>query len=172
MSTGSWVKTRYPEWNPGKWNQRLKPAVPGWFNFDHTHVAPVLRSTFPCFGIRLWGPQPGTERQIVQRARGWEMTSGWRGVSAGVKAKSSRPVPFRLKRSSLWTLGMLFARPKPMCCPRPPGLPGPRDLQEARQGAAKTALPSPPGPSPASCSIPPSWSAATFPGYILLSTQP
>ena len=24
----------YPKWNPGKWNQGLKPAVPWWFNFD------------------------------------------------------------------------------------------------------------------------------------------
>ena len=29
-----WVKTAYPKWNPGKWNQRLKPAVFWWFHFD------------------------------------------------------------------------------------------------------------------------------------------
>ena len=27
---------RYPKWNPGKWNQRLKPAVPWWLNLTHT----------------------------------------------------------------------------------------------------------------------------------------
>ena len=31
---GLWVKDRYPTWNPGKWNQRLKPAVPWWTNFN------------------------------------------------------------------------------------------------------------------------------------------
>ena len=29
-----WVKNRYPEWNPSKWQQRLKPAVPWRFNID------------------------------------------------------------------------------------------------------------------------------------------
>ena len=29
-----WVKNAYRKWNPGKWNQRLKPAVPLWFYFD------------------------------------------------------------------------------------------------------------------------------------------
>ena len=29
-----WVKNWYPKWNPGKWNQGLKPAVPWWLNFD------------------------------------------------------------------------------------------------------------------------------------------
>ena len=30
-----WVKNRVPpKWNPGKWKQGLKPAVPCWFNFD------------------------------------------------------------------------------------------------------------------------------------------
>ena len=29
-----WVNNRYPEWNPGKWKQILKPAVPWRFNFD------------------------------------------------------------------------------------------------------------------------------------------
>ena len=28
------VKYMYLKWNPGKWNQGLKPAVPWWFNFD------------------------------------------------------------------------------------------------------------------------------------------
>ena len=28
------VKKRYPKWNPGKWNPRLKPAVRWWLNFD------------------------------------------------------------------------------------------------------------------------------------------
>ena len=34
MSMWLWVKHGYPTWNPGKWNQRLKPAVPRWLNFD------------------------------------------------------------------------------------------------------------------------------------------
>ena len=29
-----WVKNMSPKWNPGKWNQRLKPPVPCWFDFD------------------------------------------------------------------------------------------------------------------------------------------
>ena len=29
-----WVKNRYPKWNPGTWNQRLKPAVCWWLYFD------------------------------------------------------------------------------------------------------------------------------------------
>ena len=29
-----WVKNAYPKWNPGRWNQRLKPAVPWWLYFD------------------------------------------------------------------------------------------------------------------------------------------
>ena len=29
-----WVKNRYPKWNPCKWKQGLKPAVPWTFNFD------------------------------------------------------------------------------------------------------------------------------------------
>ena len=29
-----WVKNGYPKWNPGKWNQRLKHAVPWWCYFD------------------------------------------------------------------------------------------------------------------------------------------
>ena len=34
-----WVKNRgTPKWNPGKWKQRLKPAVPWWLYFDpHPH---------------------------------------------------------------------------------------------------------------------------------------
>ena len=33
---------------------------------------------------------------------------------------------------------------------------------------SKTALPSPPSPTPASCSIPPSWSAVTFAGHMCI----
>ena len=29
-----WVKNGYPNWNPDKWNQGLKPAVFWWFHFD------------------------------------------------------------------------------------------------------------------------------------------
>ena len=29
-----WVKNRYHKWNPVKWKEGLKPAVPWWFNFD------------------------------------------------------------------------------------------------------------------------------------------
>ena len=29
-----WVKNGYPKWNPGKWNQGLKPAVKWCFNFE------------------------------------------------------------------------------------------------------------------------------------------
>ena len=39
------------------------------------------------------------------------------------------------------------------------------ETSKKRGRRSKNALPSPPGPTPASCSIPPSWSAATFPGY-------
>ena len=33
-NTWVWVKNRYSGWNPGKWQQRLKPAFPWWLNFD------------------------------------------------------------------------------------------------------------------------------------------
>ena len=29
-----WFKHRYPKWNPGKWNQGLKPTVSWCLNFD------------------------------------------------------------------------------------------------------------------------------------------
>ena len=32
--TWLWAKNAYPKWNPGKWNQRLKPAVLWWLCFD------------------------------------------------------------------------------------------------------------------------------------------
>ena len=39
--TWLWVRNAYPKRNPGKWNQRLKPAVPWWFYFDpYPHVSP------------------------------------------------------------------------------------------------------------------------------------
>ena len=41
------------------------------------------------------------------------------------------------------------------------------ETSKKRDRRSKKALPSPPSPTPTSCSIPPSWSAATFPGYIL-----
>ena len=34
-----WVKNRYPNWNPGKWKQRLKPVVPWWIDFEHTYIS-------------------------------------------------------------------------------------------------------------------------------------
>ena len=32
--TWLWVKNGYPFWNPSKWNQELRPAVPWWFYLD------------------------------------------------------------------------------------------------------------------------------------------
>ena len=32
-----WVKNRYPQWNPGKWKSRLKPAVPSCLILTHSH---------------------------------------------------------------------------------------------------------------------------------------
>ena len=33
-----WVKNRYPKWNPGKWKQGLKPAVPGGCILTRAHL--------------------------------------------------------------------------------------------------------------------------------------
>ena len=38
-----WVKNRYTKWNPGKWTQRLKPAVPLWLHFDPYPYGCVLK---------------------------------------------------------------------------------------------------------------------------------
>ena len=39
-----WVKNRYPKWNPGKWKQRLKPAVPWSFSFDPYPLGQIPKS--------------------------------------------------------------------------------------------------------------------------------
>ena len=59
-----WVKNRHPKWNPGKWKQGLKPAVPWWFRFDPYPNTPngtlgdkkqqqhgTLKKNFLCFGL-------------------------------------------------------------------------------------------------------------------------
>ena len=38
------VKNGYTKWNPGKWNQGVKPVVPWWFNCD-PHPYRFLRVT-------------------------------------------------------------------------------------------------------------------------------
>ena len=34
LVTWLWVKNRYHKWNPVKWKEGLKPAVPWWFDVD------------------------------------------------------------------------------------------------------------------------------------------
>ena len=55
------VKNTYPKWNPGKWNQRLQPAVAWWVNFDpHPHVShSVVRCQGKWLGVRSFWASPG-----------------------------------------------------------------------------------------------------------------
>ena len=43
-----WVKNAYPKWNPGKWNQRLKPAVPGGCILTDTQMTFIVTVTILC----------------------------------------------------------------------------------------------------------------------------
>ena len=49
-----WVKLRNHKWNPDKWKEGLKPAVPWWFKFDPYpngngfHPFPPIRAGGPC----------------------------------------------------------------------------------------------------------------------------
>ena len=56
-----WVKNRYHKWNPAKWKEGLKPAVPWWFNFDPYPFVLVLTAMRPTRAIRFlpaWAAYP------------------------------------------------------------------------------------------------------------------
>ena len=66
-----WVKHGYPQWNPGKWNKGLKPAVPWCLILTHTpqyikiytygirvHVPDVLFQRNGASTIRCWWADP------------------------------------------------------------------------------------------------------------------
>ena len=58
------VRNGYPFWNPSKWNQGLKPAVPLGFSFDPYRVSPRSRRS------------PRTEVQAQARVSGF-LHSDW-----------------------------------------------------------------------------------------------
>ena len=89
---------------------------------------------------------------------GWEVRTFKRHARAGTMVVD-------LLATRDWTNNVdVSLRPKRLCCPRP-GSPRPRDLQKAWLLTGKTKRTSevagPPGPSPASCSIP-SWTPCDF----------
>ena len=73
---------------------------------------------------------------------------------------------------SMYTCVYVYVRPQRMCCPRPPGS-GSQRPPKSLAGATTTHFRAPRAPTPPPCSIPPSWSTATFPGYsaIINTTQ-
>ena len=71
-NTWLWVKTRNPKWNPGKWTRGLKPAVPWWLNFDHTHMG--LLSMFCSFFSKNTSGWVWPKTQCVVSSKTWLQT--------------------------------------------------------------------------------------------------
>ena len=66
-----WIKNGYPFWNPSKWNQRLKPAVPWCFHFDSYSFCGLLcGQDLRCNGLQRHGPVSAGRRTRGHHAVG------------------------------------------------------------------------------------------------------
>ena len=116
-----WVKNRYPEWNPGKWKQRLQPVVSWWSNFD---PYPICTTNNPNRGklITSFGyhKQP-VAYEIGQQVRTRRPHLTPAPMHAGTWASSNRaPAAWRRKKTS----GPCDRKPAPVQASRRHAKPG------------------------------------------------
>ena len=67
-----WVKNRYPKWNPGKWKEGLKPAVPRRLHFEPYPFEEMLSTKL------VWGSVPLLKSTTGGKAKRCPSSQIWR----------------------------------------------------------------------------------------------